>query len=130
MGYKHTASDYMKEYRKEHYRANKEAHYRRNELTDRRIYSYILSLKNETPCNDCGVIYINEPWLMEFDHIEDEKIDSIAVLRMKGSLIKVKKEIDKCQLVCLICHRRRTAARANWGSSVHSLNGKMQFSKN
>ena len=52
---------------------------------------------------------------MEFDHrVASEKSDTIARIPKTGSLKRLKEEIDKCDLVCVMCHRRRTASRAGW----------------
>jgi hypothetical protein len=104
----------MKKYRLEHYRNNKEAHYIRNSKKRKIFSNYILSIKNNTPCKDCGIIYNDEPWLTEFDHISKDKVSSVGKLRLMGNFKKLKNEISKCELVCLICHRRRTAKRGLW----------------
>ncbi len=106
----------MKKYRIEHYQANKPAHYARNNKARAISREYILNLKNTTPCADCEVIYIGEPWLTEFDHLpEFKKISGIAKLSNTNGLHKkLKEELKKCELVCVVCHRRRTAKRAGW----------------
>lgn len=61
------------------------------------------------PCIDCGETDIV---VLEFDHLRD-KVADVSVLAGQGySLEKVKREIDKCEVVCANCHRRRTARRA------------------
>jgi hypothetical protein len=54
---------------------------------------------------------------MEFDHLDgEEKSKEVSQMVGGGSLRKVKEEILKCELVCVLCHRRRTAKRAGWTS--------------
>ncbi|WNM73006.1 HNH endonuclease [Streptomyces phage Persimmon] len=63
------------------------------------------------PCVDCGEA---DPIVLEFDHLpEFEKSFEIgrAVTSSTMSWAKVLTEIDKCEVVCCNCHRRRTAKR-------------------
>lgn len=106
----------MKKYRREHYHGNKEQYYDRNKVSQDKARAYVLKIKNSTPCTDCGEIYINEPWLVEFDHLpEHGKKRSISEwIHRYGMTQGLIDEIARCELVCLICHRRRTAARGGW----------------
>lgn len=110
-------SECMKAYRIEHYRSNKKQYYDRNEKTRQKIREIIWESKSG-PCLDCGESYPSEPWVMDFDHREDhDKIMEVSKLASYGSVRKIKEEISKCDLLCVICHRRRTAERAGWTSS-------------
>jgi hypothetical protein len=63
------------------------------------------------PCADCG---LNDPRLLEFDHVGD-KIEEIARLWRRGrALSELQHEVSQCEVVCVGCHRRRTARRGNW----------------
>lgn len=106
-------TEHMKEYRKAHYHNNKEKYAANKARLKLKIKMFVLEIKNNTPCVDCGIIYENEPWLTEFDHLSD-KLDTISKLMAYGSFQKLKTEILKCELVCLICHRRRSAKRGKW----------------
>ena len=116
----------MKEYRKEHYRANKKQYYDRNEKSKAKARQYVLDIKNTTACKDCGVVYKDEPWLVEFDHLPGfEKKRSISEwVNGYGLGQGLISELEKCELVCLICHRRRTAKRGGWKDNrlSHLLN--------
>ena len=50
------------------------------------------------------------PECMDFDHVRGEKNFTIG-RGYKMSIPKVKKEIDKCDVVCSNCHRIRTKKR-------------------
>lgn len=65
------------------------------------------------PCTDCGLTY--NPWQMDFDHLDSsQKIDNISELLCRGvSISKIKQEIEKCELVCVNCHRIRTFVKLN-----------------
>lgn len=103
----------MKKYRIEYYRQNKESHQKRNKKKCRDLRNYILRIKETTPCTDCGVVYPEEPWLTEFDHVK-EKTDIISRLVTSGSLKRLQAELENCELRCLICHRRKSAERGEW----------------
>lgn len=63
------------------------------------------------PCVDCGE---DDPVVLEFDHV-GEKTASISVLLSQSATRKaVEAEIARCEVVCVNCHRRRTAGRAGW----------------
>jgi hypothetical protein len=82
-----------------------------NRLLRQRNREYVNSIKANTPCADCGVIY--PPYVMQFDHVSDDKRDNVAdLVRSSVSIKTLQTEIDKCELVCSNCHVERTHARA------------------
>ena len=104
----------MKAYRLEHYRSNKQQYYNRNLKTEAKLREYVLEIK-KNPCMDCGITYQDEPWLMEFDHrVASDKLGLIAKFVKNGSKRLLDEELAKCDLLCVVCHRRRTARRAGW----------------
>lgn len=89
--------------------ASVDKHYNKNSY--RKFHrEYVNSIKNK-PCTDCSKIFIL--WVMELDHRDDEeKIKTISQMVGEGySLKNIKKEIDKCDVVCSNCHRIRTYNR-------------------
>lgn len=62
------------------------------------------------PCTDCHRTF---PTIgMDFDHLPQyKKTGEVSKLVASGSLNRVKEEIKKCELVCAVCHRVRSAAR-------------------
>jgi hypothetical protein len=67
----------------------------------KRVLEYLLA----HPCVDCGE---KDPVVLEFDHVRGEKRFTI------GSHLwlpwnKIKSEIDKCDVRCSNCHKRRHA---------------------
>lgn len=60
------------------------------------------------PCLDCSGVY--PPEVMEFDHAHGQKIRAIGSM-FSQSWGRVLEEVIKCDLVCAVCHRLRTAAR-------------------
>ena len=67
--------------------------------------TYIDNLKAD-PCMDCGEKY--SPCVMDFDH-RDPSTKMYNVSGMAGNSVEgIQEEIDKCDLVCSNCHRKRT----------------------
>ena len=106
----------MKIARMTSYKKDKQKQYKRNSITKKRLRQYIVEYKTSNPCTDCGISYEKEPWLMEFDHLDaKEKLGGIFhIINHYQSWARLYAEMDKCELVCVICHRRRTAKRGNW----------------
>lgn len=118
-GFQHYCIECMKEYRREHYRNNKQQYYDRKNKTDKILRQYRNDIKLNAICASCGIDYPNEPYLFEFDHLSSsEKSKCVSHLVGNGSLKKLKEEISKCQILCLICHRRKTAKDLNWYEGV------------
>lgn len=94
-----------------HYEANKErvkararAH---SDQMRRRVRAWLLDYLRHHPCVDCGE---TNPIVLEFDHTDrSEKhfnIGEAASRRM--SLRRVQAEVEKCEVRCANCHRRKT----------------------
>ena len=64
----------------------------------------------DAPCTECGVHYPKEPYVMDFHHVGKEKKEcSIGNAVSKAwSLERIQVELNKCRLVCALCHRRIT----------------------
>lgn len=97
-------------YQKEHYKRNKAKYSALTRSTRKVIKATIHTLKESSPCMDCGVSY--PYWVMDFDHVDGTKVNTIAQLcNRRASLGAILNEIAKCELVCSNCHRIRTHAR-------------------
>lgn len=92
------------------YYRNKEKVRQKKALARMKRLSYIRRLK-EVPCIDCGMKY--PYYVMDFDHIEGTiKLGNIATIASTGYGQKtLKSEIEKCDVVCVNCHRIRTHKR-------------------
>ena len=80
---------------------NKIKQYNRNRLVERN--KFLKEYLKNHPCIDCGE---TDPLVLDFDHIKDKKYDVSDAKRY--SLKKLKLEIDKCEIRCANCHRRKT----------------------
>ena len=75
---------------------------------------FVRELKQNSPCSDCGVKY--PYFVMDFDHRGDvDKEFSISVGVRRNGFEELKKEIEKCDIVCANCHRYRTQLRLDGG---------------
>ncbi len=75
------------------------------------VNAFIRGVKTNRPCMDCGKVY--PYYVMDFDHVRGEKQFSLA--HGKKTMSAVRKEIEKCELVCANCHRERTFSRLRNG---------------
>ncbi len=71
----------------------------------------VLERFEEGACVDCGE---DEIAVLEFDHIGRKRGHISRMLREGASVDALRAEIDRCEVVCVCCHRRRTARRAAW----------------
>lgn len=74
------------------------------------IKDYLLGLKSNTPCADCGQKY--RACCMDFDHVKGVKVNCVALLANSCSWPQLLAEVAKCEIVCSNCHRMRTQDRA------------------
>ena len=95
-------------YVKNHYYNNREYYLvkakKRNEKIRAILRRYMWNYLKKNPCTDCGE---KDPVVLEFDHIRD-KTFAVSFL-VRYSLNRMKKEIEKCEVRCSNCHRRKTA---------------------
>lgn len=72
------------------------------------------------PCTDCGNRY--PPEAMDFDHVPSRgrKLFCISKCGGEWTVADIEVEMFKCDLVCAICHRLRTAARSR-GATIGSV---------
>jgi hypothetical protein len=98
-------------YGKEHYAANRQRYIDQARLAKRHLLlkrtRYLLAFFKTHPCVDCGE---GDPVVLEFDHLRDKAFTVGAGLHDRG-WEAVLAEMEKCEVVCANCHRRRTARR-------------------
>ena len=71
-----------------------------------------LKMKKCVTCVKCGE---NGPVVLEFDHVRGKKKANITDMAHAGYSIKtLQEEIDKCQVLCANCHRRKTSEQQGW----------------
>jgi hypothetical protein len=95
-------------YAKRDYERHKDRYFATVASRKRGIREWLNDLK-KGPCVDCGVAY--GPEAMDFDHLGDKEFGIADMIRRNFSKERIAAEITKCELVCAVCHRLRTAAR-------------------
>jgi ribosome-binding protein aMBF1 (putative translation factor) len=84
--------------------------YAAKENRKRSSKEYIIAQKDNKPCTDCGEIF--RYWMLDFDHVHGDKTKNVSILQNRA-LKQIKEEIEKCELVCVNCHRIRTHNKRN-----------------
>lgn len=114
-------------YGKAWYQANKARRSKqiraKNREANQRNRRLLAEYLTEHPCVDCG-----EPELvvLEFDHVRGTKKRNISrMLECAMSWGAIMEEVEKCDVVCANCHRRRTARRG-WRDDNPKLAGVVQ----
>lgn len=108
----------QREAARRHYEKNREAmiarakeHTRQKRIQQR---AWIADYLATHPCVDCGEA---DPVVLEFDHRDPaSKIGNIGDIVGKSGwgLARLQAEIEKCDVRCCNCHRRRTVAEGHW----------------
>ena len=102
------------EYKREHYGRNKDSYIDQASRRWQRIRvertQWLIDYLSVNPCVDCGE---SDPMVLEFDHVEDKDFNISIALSVR-SWRSVSAEIAKCDVVCVNCHRRRTAERGGF----------------
>ena len=98
-------------YKREHYLANKQRYIDQARVQKQRLArertQYLVDYFATHPCVDCGE---TDPLVLEFDHLRDKRFNIGSALPYRNWM-SVLAEIEKCEVVCANCHRRRTSLR-------------------
>lgn len=70
------------------------------------VFNYLI----EHPC-PCGE---TNPMVLTFDHLHDKTTEVSLMIVNTRKLVDIKKEIEKCQVLCSNCHMKKTAKDFNW----------------
>jgi hypothetical protein len=94
---------------REEYNARKRV---RTQLTRDSARQYVLDYLATHPCVECGE---SDPMVLEFDHVHGDKHKAVSLMVLEGRTFKaIQVEIDKCQVLCANCHRRKTMKEKGW----------------
>lgn len=78
--------------------------------------NFVQNFLKNNPCTDCPE---SDPIVLEFDHVRGVKHRNVADMINAGfSLKSIQKEIDKCEVRCANCHRRKTFKERKRGSRI------------
>lgn len=105
-----------------YYNSNREDHKRVTIARKKRVVKesqqYVYDYLSSHSCVDCGEA---DPIVLEFDHVKGEKRNAICYMVARGcSLDNIKTEIEKCEVRCANCHRRKTALDFNWYKNINT----------
>ena len=108
----------QREASRRHYEKNREAmmarareHTIRTRVEQR---AWICEYLQSHPCVDCGE---DDPVVLEFDHVDPAtKSANVAdaISRLGWGMTRLVAEIEKCQVRCCNCHRKRTWKERHW----------------
>ena len=114
----------QKKYARKHYSENtekiKKRAYTQKKQARQRNKEYIFQYLLAHPCVDCGE---SDPIVLEFDH-QDPSVKSCNIgdaAHRAHSVEKLKSEIEKCDVRCANCHKRKTAKQFNWWKHRQAL---------
>jgi hypothetical protein len=71
-------------------------------------FEFVRNLKANSPCVDCGE---DDPVVLEFDHLSNKRANISDMVLHGFGQETIKIEIEKCEIVCANCHKRRTHKR-------------------
>ena len=106
---------------KSHYQQNKRRYKDKSAERNRRVRFEVrvrmLHYLADHPCVDCGE---KDPVVLEFDHRhrDDKTMPVSTMMNRANSWSRVLKEIEKCDVRCANCHRRRTAKQFGWYQDI------------
>jgi hypothetical protein len=104
-------SECMKPIRRDHYRNNTKSYYARSKARKEENRKWLLQLLSGKCCVDCGE---NDPIVLDFDHVRGVKSGCVSQMLHERSKESVISEIEKCEVRCANCHRRKTARERGW----------------
>ena len=70
------------------------------------LRSWVRAYLSDHPCVDCGETNVD---LLDFDHVRDKLGNVSTLTHVAVSWDVLKREIQKCEVRCANCHRRKTA---------------------
>ncbi len=102
---------------KVHYAKHKDTYYQRKKNRREATYRKLKQYLQAHPCVDCQE---RDFVVLEFDHVRGEKKLGVAEMASRGiSWAEIEKEIEKCEVRCANCHRRKTAKQLGyWYTSI------------
>lgn len=108
----HRRTFYAEHYAKYGELYRQRAQLRRARLREEFRSNMIVYLK-KNPCQLCSESDIR---VLEFDHIEPftKSFNISQAVKLGHNWDEVLKEIKKCRVLCANCHKKHTAAQANW----------------
>jgi transcription elongation factor Elf1 len=92
-----------KEVKKKNYSKNRKKVVERVKERKIKIRKWFNEYKEKLSCLKCGE---NHPATIDFHHLEEKDHQVTHMVHYGYSIEKIKKEMDKCQVLCANCHRK------------------------
>jgi len=106
-GLNERCKDCCNQYIREHYKKNKQYYKNKAKESDKRQTErnkkIIKDIKEKSCCIKCGE---SHPATLDFHHINQNEKEFTIAAGLSKSLKSLKKEIDKCIVLCSNCHRK------------------------
>jgi hypothetical protein len=81
------------------------------------VFAHLL----ENPCVDCGE---TDPLVLDLDHVRGIKAGDVSRLSaFPVGPVRLRAEIDKCEVRCVNCHRRRSRRTLGWWRDDRTASG-------
>lgn len=93
----------LKEYMSNHYKENKKVYIDYSKQKQKENREWFKNYKSTLECSICGE---NHPAVIDFHHNDPSTKERNVTDMMKFSMDKIKKEINKCTILCSNCHRK------------------------
>lgn len=117
-GFRSSCKSCYRRWAKEAYVRRKDDYKLRAKLRSAGLRDMVSRLKSG-PCPDCSLSFPS--WAMEFDHVSDKSGPVSGMLTGRFSREIILSEIQKCEAVCVLCHRLRTRERGYVGPAKDRL---------
>lgn len=99
---------------RQYYQENTEKHKKVIQIRNKKIIqqnrAFVLEVLLGNPC-PCGE---TDPAVLEFDHLRDKEYLIGTMMRNGCSVRRILSEMEKCQVLCANCHKRKTAEELGW----------------
>jgi hypothetical protein len=117
--------EYQRNYQHSWHQRNKEKRLARMYERKAAIYEHIQGIKDQLRCADCGE---QHPATLQFHHLNSEhKAFTIGDAVNRGfSLDRIKKEIEKCIVLCANCHFKRHYDMRNKNQASPGIAGELE----
>jgi hypothetical protein len=107
----------MKPIRRNHYHNNPEPYRGRAVANKKAAQLWFFQWLSTKSCIDCGE---TDPVVLECDHVRGVKLGTVSHLLQSGSRLKLLTEMDKCEVRCANCHKKKTAREKGWYKFIKS----------
>lgn len=100
-----------REYQRQHYLAHKETYLDKAYARRDMMKQFVWGILCQSQCVDCSEA---DPIVLEFDHVRGVKLGNVMNMAQdQAAKSKIQSEIDKCEIVCANCHKKRTYGRCD-----------------